>query len=71
MLSMSQLARRWGVKRVLCPKHHETTPSCLVYPDGRAHCLGCGWIGMYEPPTNSPDGVSAVVTDETKDKGQP
>ena len=27
--------------RILCPKHHETTPSCVIYED-RFHCFGCG-----------------------------
>jgi hypothetical protein len=27
--------------QILCPFHHEKTPSCKVYPD-HIHCFGCG-----------------------------
>lgn len=30
--------------RVLCPKHSESTPSCVIYDDGY-HCYGCGAHG--------------------------
>ena len=29
----------------LCPFHSERTPSFRLYPDGHAHCFGCGWHG--------------------------
>lgn len=31
-------------RRVLCPKHEEETPSCVVYDD-KYHCFGCGANG--------------------------
>jgi len=34
--------RRWTT---LCPLHAEKTPSFVVFPDGHAHCFGCGWRG--------------------------
>ena len=34
--------RRWVT---LCPLHAETSPSFTVFPDGHAHCFGCGWRG--------------------------
>lgn len=27
----------------LCPVHHEKTPSFYLYPNGQAHCFGCGF----------------------------
>ena len=30
---------------VCCPLHSDTAPSFTVYPDGHAHCFGCGWHG--------------------------
>lgn len=29
----------------ICPFHDEKTPSFTIYPNGRAHCFGCGWQG--------------------------
>jgi hypothetical protein len=29
----------------ICPFHNEKTPSFTIYPNGRAHCFGCGWQG--------------------------
>jgi DNA primase len=28
-----------------CPVHKESTPSFFIYPDGNAHCYGCGFHG--------------------------
>lgn len=37
--------RNGRVWRALCPLHNDTDPSFYVYPDGRAHCFGCGFHG--------------------------
>lgn len=29
------------MRKVLCPRHQEKTPSCVIYADG-AYCFGCG-----------------------------
>jgi hypothetical protein len=34
--------RRW---RTQCPLHRDEQASFVVYPDGHAHCYGCGWHG--------------------------
>lgn len=33
------------VTRVLCPRHEERTPSCVVYSDGKYYCFSCGASG--------------------------
>lgn len=35
---------RYG-KHVHCPFHSDTTPSMMIYPDGRWHCFSCGKHG--------------------------
>lgn len=37
-----------SIKRILCPKHEENTPSCIIYPDGYFKCFGCGAYGKVE-----------------------
>jgi DNA primase len=32
-------------QRILCPHHKESTPSCVIYPDGWYTCFGCGARG--------------------------
>lgn len=29
-------------EKIICPYHEESTPSMVIYPDGWAHCFGCG-----------------------------
>lgn len=31
------------IKKILCPAHEEKTPSLVLYPNGNAHCFGCGY----------------------------
>ena len=41
-------AKHGGRWRFQCPFHRagsESTPSLTVFPDGYAHCFGCGWHG--------------------------
>jgi len=40
-----QLTQKSGLKKCRCPFHSEKTPSCVVYPDNRFHCFGCGAVG--------------------------
>jgi DNA primase len=35
-------------RRILCPKHKEETPSCVLYPNGKFHCYGCGAHGLIK-----------------------
>ena len=28
--------------KILCPKHQEKTPSCVLFPTGGWKCFGCG-----------------------------
>src|SRR5438552_6901773 len=53
-VDLGQLARRFTrlasagrLARGRCPLpgHKDSTPSFFVYPDGRAHCFGCGFHG--------------------------
>ena len=31
---------------IKCPFHSERTASCVIYPDGKFHCFGCGAHGQ-------------------------
>lgn len=46
---MGEDGHKWvkegGRHRVCCPFHRENTPSCIVDPDNRYHCFGCGADG--------------------------
>jgi hypothetical protein len=45
-LETSQPGHKTGQRwRFVCPFHDDTTPSFVVYPNGRGYCFGCGWNG--------------------------
>jgi len=43
----------------LCPAHPDTSPSLLVFKDGRFRCLACGFKGTYRKLLDKLEGWSA------------
>jgi hypothetical protein len=54
----------------LCPFHTERTPSFTIYPDGHAHCYGCGWRGDVIDLCAALDGLQ-LADAATKLSGDP
>jgi DNA polymerase I-like protein with 3'-5' exonuclease and polymerase domains len=56
--------------KILCPFHHEKTPSCQLYTDGHYHCFGCGAHGWTdEDMVDLPAHVLARALDAENDIG--